>query len=64
MIVNLRQPKRAVEVRGGRPARAILIELGLSPEGHLVICNGTLVPSDAFLAETDDVEVRPVVSGG
>lgn len=64
MIVHLRQPRREVEVRGGRPARAVLIELGLAPEGHLVIRNGTLVPSDAELGDDDLVEIRPVVSGG
>jgi sulfur carrier protein ThiS len=30
----------------------------------LVIRNGTLVPGDELLADTDEVEVRPVVSGG
>jgi sulfur carrier protein len=64
VIVHLRQPRREVDVRGGRPARAILQELGLAAEGHLVICNGTLVPSDTVLAEGDRVEIRPVVSGG
>ncbi|MGA1035648.1 MAG: sulfur carrier protein ThiS [Ilumatobacteraceae bacterium] len=53
-----------MDVRGGRPARAVLNELGLAAEGHIVICNGTLVPSDTVLAEGDQVEIRPVVSGG
>lgn len=64
MIIRLRQPRRQVEVRGDRPARTILTELGLAPEGHLIIRNGTLVPSDTLLAESDEVEIRPVVSGG
>jgi sulfur carrier protein ThiS len=29
-----------------------------------VICNGTLVPGDELLREGDEVEVRPVISGG
>ena len=64
MIVNLRQPRRAVEVRGGRTAKAVLEELGLVAEAHLVIRNGSLVPSDTTLEETDVVEIRPVISGG
>ncbi len=64
MIVRLRQPRREVEMPGGRAAHAVLRELGLSREGHLVICNGTLVPSDTMLADDDVVEIRPVISGG
>jgi len=64
LIIRLRQPLREVEVRGGRPARAILLELGFAPEGYIVICNGTLVPSDTILNEDDTVELRPVISGG
>ena len=64
MIVNPRQPRRAVDVRGGRTAKAVLEELGLAAEAHLVIRNGSLVPSDTTLDETDVVEIRPVISGG
>ena len=64
MIVRLRQPRREVEMAGGRAAHAVLRDLGLSREGHLVIRNGTLVPSDTMLAEDDIIEIRPVISGG
>lgn len=64
MIVNMRQPRRTVEVRGGRTAKAVLADLGLAAEAHLVIRNGSLVPSDTTLGEDDIVEIRPVISGG
>ena len=64
MIVVLRNPRRDVEVTGSRRVHALLAELGLSREAHLVICNGTLVPGDALLDADAVVEIRPVVSGG
>jgi len=62
--VLLRNPRREVAVAGPRTVRALLSDLGLDREAHLVIRNGTLVPGDERLDETDTVEVRPVISGG
>jgi sulfur carrier protein len=64
MRVLLRNPAREVEVEGPRPAYLVLDDLGLARESHLVIRNGTLVPSDARLDDGDVVEIRPVISGG
>ena len=64
MRVLLRNPRREVDVDGSRTVRSLLAELGLDREAHLVIRNGTLVPSDDHLDDTDTVEVRPVISGG
>ncbi len=64
MKVRLRNPRREIEIDGTRRVHALLDELGLDREAHLVIRNGTLVPGDADLGEHDDVEVRPVISGG
>jgi sulfur carrier protein len=62
--VLLRNPRREIDVAGARTVRALLDELGLDREAHLVIRNGTLVPGDERLEDVDVVEVRPVISGG
>jgi sulfur carrier protein len=64
MLVKLRNPKREVEIDGDRTVNHLLDSLGLARESHLIICNGTLVPGDARLADDDIIEVRPVISGG
>lgn len=51
-------------MQGARTVNRLLDDLELSREAHLVIRNGTLVPGDARLADEDDIEVRPVISGG
>jgi sulfur carrier protein ThiS len=62
--VRLRNPDREVEVVGGRPVRAVLDELGVNPDTVLVIRAGELVTRETRLHETDEIEVRPVISGG
>ena len=64
MKVLLRNPAREIEVAGRRNVNALLAELALSRESHLVIRNGTLVPGDADLSADDVIEIRPVISGG
>lgn len=64
MKVLLRNPRRELEIEGKRRVHALLDELALNREAHLVIRNGTLVPGDAQLEADDEVEIRPVISGG
>jgi len=64
MKVKLRNPDREVEVAGGRLVRMVLDELGVNPDTVLVIRAGELVTRETRLAETDEIEVRPVISGG
>jgi sulfur carrier protein len=64
MIVRLRQPRREITIEGARSVNQLLDELGMNRESFLVIRNGTLVPGDGRLDDTDEIEVRPVISGG
>lgn len=64
MKVRLRNPDREVEVVGGRPVRAVLDELGVNPDTVLVIRGGELVTRETRLEDADEIEVRPVISGG
>ena len=44
---------------------SVLLErLDVNPESVLVIQGDTLVPKDARLADSDVIEIRPVISGG
>lgn len=64
MKVRLRNPDREVEVVGDRAVQAVLDELGVNPDTVLVIRSGELVTRETRLQEHDEIEVRPVISGG
>ena len=64
MQVTLRNPKRVVEVSGPLRVHVLLDRLELNRESVLVIRGDTLVPGDALLEDSDDIEIRPVISGG
>ena len=65
MRVILRNPqRRELEVPGRRRVEALLRELGLNPEAHIVIRNGELVTRDQWLEEEDTVDVVSAISGG
>ena len=64
MKVRLRNPRRDVEVTGPLRVDALLRDLGINRESVLVIRGDTLVTGDVVLEDADEVEVRPVISGG
>ncbi len=64
MKVKLRNPDRVVEVSGPRVVSALLRELEIIPKAVLVIRDATLLTRDEAVADGDEIEIRPVLSGG
>lgn len=49
---------------GGRKVRDVLRELGIDPDTVLVIRDRELLTREDRVGEEDELEVRPVISGG
>ena len=64
MHVQLSHPSRTVEIKGPKKVKELLRELNLVIEAHLVIKGDDLVTEDEMLYDKDQIEIRPVISGG
>ena len=64
MKVILRNPRREVEMPGGRRVKDVLRDLDILPETVLVIRGDTMITADQVVAADDVIELRPVMSGG
>jgi len=64
MKVKLRNPDRELDVAGKRSVREILAELAIDPDTVLVIRDRTLLTREEPVGEEDQLEIRPVISGG
>ena len=64
MKVFLNHPAREKEIRGPKRVKDLLKELDLLPESVLVIRDHELVTEDDTVQDEDQVEIRPVISGG
>jgi sulfur carrier protein ThiS len=62
--VKLRHPTRIVDVPGPKRVRELLEHLRLNPETVLVIRDADLLTREEKLEDGDEVEIRPVISGG
>jgi sulfur carrier protein len=62
--VVLRNPRREVQVAGGRRVKDILRDLDVIPETVLVIRGDDLITGDQLVRDGDTIELRPVMSGG
>lgn len=64
MKVRLRNPDRTVDVVGPKTVLDLLRDLEIVPETVLVIRDATLLTRDERIGPTDELEIRPVLSGG
>lgn len=64
MKVVLRNPRREVEVKGGRRVKDVLRELDILPDTVLIIRGDTMMTADQVVGDDDTIELRPVMSGG
>jgi sulfur carrier protein len=64
MKIILRNPRRELDMHGPMRVHALLERLEINRESVLVIRGDTLVTGDVQLGDDDEVEIRPVVSGG
>lgn len=64
MKVQLSHPERIVDVKGPKRVKELLRDLNLIVEAHLVIRGDDLVTEDEMLYDKDQIEIRPVISGG
>jgi sulfur carrier protein len=64
MKVLLRNPRREVEIAGGRRVKDVLRDLDVVAESVIVIRGDTLITADQIVHDTDTIELRPVMSGG
>ena len=51
-------------MRGGRSVSSILDELGIAVDTVLVIRSGELITREMPVRDEDELEIRPVISGG
>ncbi len=64
MRVHLRPQGRTVEVHGRRSVSRLLAELGVLPGTAMVIRGDELLTEGEMVEESDDLEIRAVISGG
>ena len=57
-------PERKQQELSARTVADLLKTLGLHSDAHLVIRNEEILTRDVRLAEADEVEIWPVISGG
>jgi sulfur carrier protein len=57
-------PDREVREVDARTVAELLKRLGLHRDAHLVVRGQDILTSDVTLAEADQLEVWPVISGG
>jgi sulfur carrier protein len=62
--IKLRNPSREVEMNGRKRVKDVLRELDILPGTVIVIRGADLLTADEVVGDGDELEVRPVMSGG
>jgi sulfur carrier protein len=62
--IVLRNPRREVQVDGPARVKVVLRDLDLDPDAVLVIRGEDLLTREDLIEADDDIEIRPVISGG
>ena len=62
--VVLRNPRREVVVEAPKQVKVVLRDLHIDPETVLVIRGEDLLTREDVIAADDEIEIRPVISGG
>lgn len=64
MKILLNNPRKELNLQGPFSVAYLMKTLEINRESFLVIRNGQLIPQDGILQDEDNVEIRPVISGG
>ncbi len=62
--IVLRNPRREVTIDAPKRVKVVLRELDLDPDAVLVIRGEDLLTREDVIGSDDDIEIRPVISGG
>jgi uncharacterized protein (TIGR00269 family) len=62
--VVLRNPRRELEIEAPKRVKVMLRDLDLDPDAVLVIRGEELLTREDVIAADDEIEIRPVISGG
>jgi sulfur carrier protein len=62
--VVVRNPRREISIAGAKQVKVVLRDLDIDPETVLVIRGGDLLTREDVIGPDDDIEIRPVISGG
>ncbi len=65
-LMRITLPDRTVRIleMSPSPIEQILLQMGISPAGVIVIKNGRIVPEDTIADDNDDVRIIQVAHGG
>jgi sulfur carrier protein ThiS len=64
MKLYIQKDRARISFKFNGTVRELLDRIAVNPETVMVTKNGSVVPEDAAIEDSDSIEVLPVVSGG